>query len=120
MKIKIHERNNIISAIQVGPQTWSSVDNGTMTWDEAVAFAENISGWRLPTKEDFKDLIKSKGGERLAGDNIGWNSSIQPKYYWSSTSYTDNSAYAMVLRSSSTSIRAYPKSSKYFVRLIKE
>jgi uncharacterized protein (TIGR02145 family) len=92
-----------IPSITIGNQIWTSknlaiddggegitiIDNVTAngvnfgtqyyyTWDAAVRVANSITGWHLPTKDEWITLRNYAGGESVAGTKLkstsGWNS----------------------------------------------
>jgi uncharacterized protein (TIGR02145 family) len=79
----------------------------TMKWDEALKACP--AGYRLPTRQEFVDLLGGCDGfVRKAGDRFGHCAKCKKsascsamfetyqhfRYYWSSTSFADNTDYA--------------------------
>lgn len=113
-------------------------------WEGAQKAADQISGWRLPSKKDWIKLIEYYGGDSLAFERIVNNSEgfkIKPagvrlatgKYvakqfggvnYWSSTSADTsiNLAYSVAFMKHFKKISPhnYPKNNACSVRLIKD
>ena len=91
-----------------------------MALDEAVVFCENLnygghSDWRLPSIEELISLVDySKWGPA---------SSIpvtEPSYYWSATTYANNTGYAWhVFFDAGYVSNYYRKSSALYVRAVR-
>jgi hypothetical protein len=69
----------IIEDLQVWPK-----DLGKMTWAQSTEMAQSLGpGWRLPTIEEFYDVLYPN--RKNLPD-------IEGEYYWSSTEYDNYSA----------------------------
>lgn len=77
------------------------------TWDAAVRIASSISGWHLPTTEEWTTLATEVGGQLVAGDKLkstyGWESgngtddynfAAFPAGYWYSGSFDSLNSFA--------------------------
>lgn len=58
---------------------WNGLKYGKLyNWNEAVAAANEISGWHLPTTAEWDDLANAVGGTSVAGTKLksttGWSS----------------------------------------------
>lgn len=81
----------------------------TMSWYKAKKFAKTLrNGWRLATKEEFKQAYKDK----VDGFTDG--------VYWSSETHVDNTNYAWVVDFSK--VRSYGSDKMYnnYVRCVRE
>lgn len=57
---------------------WNGLKYGKLyTWDEAVATANEISGWHLPSNDEWTALRAAAGGKSVAGTKLksttGWS-----------------------------------------------
>jgi len=93
---------------------------GTHTWDNALYYAYasltvgNRMGWRLPTVDELASLIDSSQSNPALP--IGHPFINVQFYYWSSTSYASNPAYAFGVGMYSGGYVTYNyKSSAYYV-----
>ena len=76
------EETIIIGELQVWPK-----DLGKMEWDKAkVEVAKLGPGWRLPTIEEFKEILYPSRSGILGLD-------VTDEYYWSSTETANNTAW---------------------------
>lgn len=76
--LAIDDSGEGIESVNVG--VVNGVDLGTQyyyTWDAAVRVANSITGWHLPSKEEFETLITYAGGIYLVARKLkstsGWN-----------------------------------------------
>lgn len=100
-------------------------DTKTMNWYNAMKYAENLrrggySDWRLPTKEELEDVVRSCGGISIGYDDKNWSAiglknrgNIQyqnfimdkgffkDNSYWSSTLLSGETNYVYVMGFSS-------------------
>lgn len=79
-----------------------SPDTTTRTWSNAVSYAYNKTvggrkGWRLPTIEELASLVDTSvsGSPKLPSGHPFTN--VQPGWYWSSTTYADNTSNAWLV-----------------------
>ncbi len=82
----------------------ASVGGGQIRWDEAMIGVEGLEiggykGWRLPTKEELTEFLKSGGANPAEYFNsMGFVNVPNPKSsYWTSSSYTERSDYAWIV-----------------------
>ena len=91
-------------------QIWPKDLGGQMTWDEATTEVAKLGpGWRLPTREEFRETLASMYYHipNLHGD-----------YYWSSSEYDTNYAWYFYFPSGSSSFTN--KSDTYYVRAVRD
>ncbi|MDF1579125.1 MAG: DUF1566 domain-containing protein, partial [Desulfobulbales bacterium] len=76
---------------------WQRTEGGEMDWESALAYCEGAalagySDWRLPNVKELESLTDD------SRDNPAIDPTFFPdtyaSYYWSSTSYASNPAYA--------------------------
>ena len=109
--------------------TANGINFGTQyyyTWDAAVRVANSITGWHLPTRNEWNTLATNVGGSNVAGTKLkstsGWNDGNngtddfgftalpvgrvkngslsllgRRSMFWSSTEYDSVSVYACIL-----------------------
>jgi hypothetical protein len=110
------------SSGQNNDSTCSYASEGSMMWDEALIYCNNLSlgdktDWRLPNITEFDSLP----------DNSRYNPAIDPAYfpntyssshlYWSSTSYAYSPDYAIVMSFYSGDITEFAKSYDSWVKI---
>lgn len=97
----------IIKGLEVWPE-----DLGKMTWQEAMDTTANLgSGWRIPTIQEFKEILYPNR------DNLGFNR----WFYWSSTEYNTTYAYAfLIIKDSSCYDTPCIKEKVYSVRAVRD
>lgn len=129
---------------------WNGLKYGKLyTWYEAVAAGNAISGWHLPSSDEWDALINAVGGTSVAGTKLksttGWssgngtddygfaafpagrrNSSGFSKlgsdtYFWGANASSSSHAYCCYFNTAA-SMRSYnnPKTNAYSVRLVKD
>ncbi len=96
----------IIEDLQIWPK-----DLGKMTWDEAMVEVAKLGpGWRLPTIEEFKEVLYPNRNRIL---------NLQDEFYWSSKKNFNN--YAWNFNFSNGTAYYYPnKSITYYVRAVRD
>ena len=129
---------------------WNGLKYGKLyTWNEAVAAANAISGWHLPTTAEWDALATAVGGSSVAGTKLksttGWNAGngdgsygfeAFPAGYWYSGSFQDlgltanfwmtnelSSTYAYYRyfnKNAAINSHNSPKTVAYSVRLVKD
>jgi hypothetical protein len=105
---------------------WQQEDDDiARTWGSAIAYCENLvvppstySDWRLPTNKELRSII----------DKSLWNPAIDTtafpntnaSYYWSSTTYKDDTAEAWYVTFSYGGVFSHGKSgNKNYVRCVR-
>ena len=69
---------------------WRPTEPKQMTWQEAMDFAASlVDGWRLPTAQELFSLVDLSKMDPASSDP-----DMKSTYYWSSTTYPSNPAYA--------------------------
>ena len=133
------EESPTFDEVTIGTQTWMSknlaIDDGGegistvtvnyghgdvveyhYTWDAAVRVAASVTGWHLPTKEEFDALVSYVGSNSATKlkSTYGWSNNYNGTdqfgftalpagngssyvYFWSSTTYSSSEAYARML-----------------------
>jgi hypothetical protein len=84
---------------------------GLLTWDEATQKVKELGeGWRLPTKQEFENILNPNRAKipNLKDDGA----------YWSSTEYDYDTAWFFVF--SSGYAGSYDKSNAYYVRAVRD
>ncbi len=95
----------IIGELEIWPR-----DLGKMTWDEAnTEVAKLGSGWRLPTIEEFKEILYPNRNRIL---------NLQDESYWSSTE--DNSFTAWYFYFTDGYASYYYKYNSPYVRAVRD
>lgn len=80
-----------------------------MNWYKAVEYAESLgNGWRLPTRGELADAYDNKV------EGFYFN------YYWSSSSYVQNTNDAWYVVFSNGNVGYYVKTFKYYVRCVRD
>jgi len=100
---------------------WQKAEAGLMPWKEAIAYCDTLvlaghSDWRLPDLSELKSLSDS------IDDNPGINKAVFPDMnlgYYSSTTYSDNTSYAMVVSFGISAPGAADKNRSYYVRAVR-
>ena len=93
-----------------GLEIWPKDFGGQMTWDEAMAEVKELGpGWRLPTREEFRETLASMYYHipNLHGD-----------YYWSSTENDYFNAWYFYFPSGSSSFN--DKDDTCYVRAVRD
>ena len=85
-----------------------------MTWHEATQYADTLNtmseyGWRLPTKEELKEVYDSK--------IEGFKKTLA---YWSSEEYAQNTIYAWLVNFYNRYVFYGGKTNSYYVRCVKD
>ena len=91
-------------------QIWPKDLGGQMTWDEATTEVAKLGpGWRLPTREEFRETLASMYYHipNLHGD-----------YYWSSTEEDYNDAWYFFFTNGNASI--INKYLTFYVRAVRD
>lgn len=81
----------IIEELQIWPK-----DLGEMTWDEAIVEVAKLGpGWRLPTIEEFKEVLyPNRSGILGVDDKLYWSSTERSNdYSWNFTFYYGSANY---------------------------
>jgi uncharacterized protein (TIGR02145 family) len=129
---------------------WNGLKYGKLyTWDEAVAAANEISGWHLATAAEWDALADAVGGKSVAGTKLksstGWSSGNgtddfgfaafpagyqysgyfvnlgSNAYFWTATETSSSYAYNRYFSTgASMGSYSYYKSRGYSVRLVKD
>ena len=72
-----------------------------MAYEQAVEYAKNQKGWRLPNKDELESLIDKERKEQQKSPTIDMrafpNTGTDVKEYWSSSLYLDNPYYAWIV-----------------------
>lgn len=106
-----------IKTIKVGNLLWEAdPPKKRMTWHEAMAYAASLGeGFRLPTAEELYLMFDRDTG--IPVDNgLKW----QPDYYWSATTYVDDTSGAWVVYFDGGYDYWYNKTYSYYCRCVKE
>lgn len=129
---------------------WDGLKYGKLyTWAEAVAVANEISGWHLSTVAEWDALANAVGGTSVAGTKLksttGWSEGngtddfgfsvfpagrYQPSYFsnlgrnaffWTSDEYSSTKAYRCYFNTdASMASDDYYKSNAFSIRLVKD
>jgi hypothetical protein len=95
----------IIENLQIWPE-----DLGMMNWHNAIGAAKALGeGWRLPTIEEFKNILYPNR------DKIP---ELKEEFYWSSTEYINFFAWTFTFSNGTAS--NLPKNSTYYVRAVRD
>lgn len=87
----------------------SNPPDNLMTWDEAMSYAKSLGdGWRLPTVEELKEAYDNK----VEG--------FQSSYYWSSSTYAQNTSYVWFVHFYYRYVGVYNKTTNYYVRCVRD
>ena len=81
---------------------WSrngNIAGKTMKWFDAMSWVKNsnyggYSDWRLPTKEELESFSKRGGDKPSEWLNANGFNVVQSDYYWSGSTYVDDTNYA--------------------------
>lgn len=109
---------------------------GGLTWGDALTWSNSLSSgacalsdgshpgdWRLPNREELESLIDFAYGGLAISNTAGTGQlshgdpfdNVQSSYYWSSTTYAQNTAYAWIVATYDGSVFGFSKSSNYYV-----
>lgn len=72
----------------------------------------NRKGWRLPSVEELASLIDMDTADFLPGDHPFSN--VQYNFYWSSTTYPENTTYGWGWRFNQGTLTFVTKGSTYY------
>jgi len=94
-----------------------SPDTGTRSWFDACDHCyrrkvTNRKGWRLPSVEELASLIDMDTADFLPGDHPFSN--VQYNFYWSSTTYPENTTYGWGWRFNQGTLTFVTKGSTYY------
>ncbi len=93
---------------------------GAMTWNNAIDYANNFnlcgySDWRLPNVNELESLVNAGVSNTSAWLNTQGFINVQADYYWSSTTYANDTSSAWVVGMLNEYV-GYPyKSNNYYV-----
>lgn len=130
---------------------WNGLKYGKLyTWNEAVAAANTISGWHIPTEAEWDALVNTVGGSDVAGTKLksstGWSSGngtddygfsafpagrwFSPSFYelgsrawfWTATEYWSSNAFLRRFNTGASIYSGYDgkTSTALSVRLVKD
>ena len=103
--------------------TWQVQTNPTtMTWQEAMDYCKTLeldghSDWRLPSKTELLSIVDST--RRYPAINVDIFPDTVSSFYWSSTTYANNTNYAWLVRFYNGDDYGNYKSSSYYVRAVR-
>jgi len=103
---------------------WQQEDDDTRRiWEEACSYCDDLtlagySDWRLPSKKELMSIVNYGTGIFLSID-ITYFSNTHGSFYWSSTTYVDNSSYAWDVNFSNGSVIHHSKSGNSYVRCVR-
>jgi len=113
-----------------------------MNWNDAMEYAKNLrlgghNDWRLPSIDEFGEVIDSCGIIHINRDNNNWDSitnenmnnnyyqnsykekGFSYEYYWSSTTYKNDSNNAWIVLFYNGNVGYYRKNDSNFVRCVR-
>jgi len=102
---------------------WQQQDDGvSRTWYNAIAYCDNLglagySDWRLPTKKELMGIVIY--GSYLPAIDTTAFPSTQTAFYWSSTTYADDTNYAWIVGFGDGYVYHGYKFSHYYVRCVR-
>ncbi len=87
-----------------------------MDWNTAMSYASGLSlgghsGWRLPDKDELKGLYNSECKKLM---------DVRRDWYWSSTTFANDTDYAWFVDFNYGSMSSYSKSYNYYVRAVRD
>jgi hypothetical protein len=104
----------------------ANLDNGTMTWNDAIDYANNLSlgnagcstsytDWRLPNRNELNSLIDASNYNPVLPSGHPF-ANVRSAYYWSSTTFANSTEYAWSVHMNYGLMYASNKTTKsYFV-----
>ena len=96
----------IIDTLEVWPR-----DLGKMTWDEATQKVKRLGeGWRLPTKEEFENILYP---------NKSKIPNLKTEFYWSSTENDIYNVWPFNFTNGNANY-TYHKFNSYYVRAVRD
>jgi len=130
-----HQDNVTANGVNFGTQYY-------YTWDAAVRVANSITGWHLPTSDEWNTLATAVGGSNIAGTKLkstsGWNddgngtddfgftglpvgrestgslSQLGRRgFFWTNTEYTSTNAYYNLLLNTASNMRTLNSDKSY-------
>ena len=103
---------------------WQQEDDDTRrTWDEACSYCDDLalaghSDWRLPSKKELMGIVDYGTGSPTIDTTYFLGTNVS--YYWSSTTYANNSSYAWSVHFNVGIVNYYyNKSWYYYVRCVR-
>jgi len=95
----------------------------TYTWASAIAQCRGLtyagySDWRLPNIKELFSLVKYEGSSGPYIDTTYFPSTVS-NYYWTSTTYSPNTTYAMIVGFNGGFVSNSAKSNYYYVRCVR-
>ncbi len=97
-----------------------NLPNGTRLWNTAIDFANDLtlcgySDWRLPNVNELESLVNADVSTTSAWLNTQGFTNVQAGYYWSSTTYANDTSSAWVVGMLNEYVTYYYKSNYYYV-----
>lgn len=92
-----------------------NTNHGRMPWQDAMDYCQSLGdGWRLPTIEEFKELIE---GMKLPSEELNKQGfqNVTPVRYWSSSIYADGTSSAWGVGMYGGYADSYYRSDSYYV-----
>lgn len=130
--------------IMINGLMWEKkISEEEMSWEDAMNYAKNLkvggySDWRLPTIEEFRDIISLCGGINVKSEDENWDKIADKNYnnssyenlwkekgfldyswYWSSTPYKNDSFEAWIVYFNNGNTLSYDKSNMDYVRCVR-
>ena len=95
-------------------------DSTLRNWASAMTYANNLTlcgydDWRLPNVNELESLLNAEQANTATWLNTQGFSNVQADYYWSSSTYAGDTAYAWVVDMWSGSVGGYNKTNTYYV-----